>query len=74
MRLLGLVVALCLGLSTLAQAQEAKPIPVKVVVLTTFEIGEVTGDRPGEFQPWVEGLPLKETIPVPGLRLSLIHI
>ncbi|MCK5909908.1 MAG: purine nucleoside permease [Caulobacter sp.] len=68
MRLLGLVVALCLGLSTLAQAQEAKPIPVKVVVLTTFEIGEVTGDRPGEFQPWVEGLPLKETIPVPGLR------
>lgn len=68
MRLLGLVAALCLGLSTLAHAEAAKPIPVKVVVLTTFEIGAVTGDRPGEFQPWVEGLPLKESIAVPGLR------
>jgi purine nucleoside permease len=67
MRILGLVAALCLGLAPLARA-ETKPIPVKVVVLATFEIGEVTGDRPGEFQPWVEGLPLKETIEVPGLH------
>ena len=63
-RILGLVMALCLGVSGFAHA-ETKPIPVKVVVLATFEIGEVTGDRPGEFQPWVEGLPLKETIQVP---------
>ncbi|MDR6624777.1 purine nucleoside permease [Caulobacter segnis] len=68
MRLWGLIAALCLGLSTLAHAEAAKPIPVKVVVLTTFEIGAVTGDQPGEFQPWVEGLPLTETIAVPGLR------
>ena len=32
---------------------EAK-IPVKVVVVSMFENGEVTGDRPGEFQLWVE--------------------
>jgi purine nucleoside permease len=68
MRFIGLVLALCLGLPTWVHAQGAKPIPVKVVVLTTFEIGAVTGDQPGEFQPWVEGLPLKETIAVPGLR------
>jgi len=30
-------------------------IPVKVVVVSMFENGEITGDRPGEFQLWVEG-------------------
>jgi hypothetical protein len=34
------------------------PIPVRVVVVTTFEPGEDTGDVPGEFQFWVERLPL----------------
>lgn len=68
MRFLGLVLALCLGLAPMARAADVRPIPVRVVVLTTFEIGAVTGDQPGEFQPWVEGLPLKQTIEVPGLR------
>lgn len=31
-----------------------EPIPVKVVALAMYEIGEVTGDRPGELQFWVE--------------------
>jgi len=31
-------------------AQEQNPIPIKVVVVTMFEIGEDTGDRPREFQ------------------------
>jgi purine nucleoside permease len=30
-------------------------IPVKVVVVATFEIGADTGDVPGEFQFWAEG-------------------
>jgi purine nucleoside permease len=70
MRILGLVAALWLGVAGVSPAAhaETKPIPVKVVVLATFEIGEVTGDRPGEFQPWVEGVPLTQTITVPGLR------
>jgi purine nucleoside permease len=41
------------------------PIPIKVVVVTMFEVGEDTGDRPGEFQTWVEQLPLPEKIPFP---------
>ncbi|MFY8209197.1 MAG: hypothetical protein ACOVOE_07685, partial [Caulobacter sp.] len=34
MRLVGLILGLWLGLSAVAHAQPAKPIPVKVVVLT----------------------------------------
>ncbi len=30
------------------------PIPVKVVIVTMFEIGKDTGDAAGEFQYWVE--------------------
>src|SRR5262245_28433914 len=41
------------------------PIPVKVVVVTMFEIGEDTGDRPGELQTWVERLPLPERVAFP---------
>ncbi len=36
----------------------SSPLPVKVVVVTMFESGEVTGDKPGEFQFWVERLNL----------------
>lgn len=44
----------------------AAQIPVRVVVVTTFEIGKDTGDVPGEFQTWVEKLPLKQELPAPG--------
>ena len=33
---------------------QKKPIPVKVVVVTMFEVGKDTGDVPGELQAWVE--------------------
>jgi purine nucleoside permease len=36
-----------------AMAAEA-PIPIKVVVVTMFEIGKDTGDQAGEFQLWYE--------------------
>ncbi|WP_309024914.1 purine nucleoside permease [Pelagicoccus sp. SDUM812002] len=45
-----------------AQAQKEK---VKAVVVTMFEIGEDTGDRPAEFQNWVERFPLDEKIDFP---------
>ncbi len=62
-----LVLALALGFG-LASAQAAERIPIKVVVVTTFEIGADTGDVAGEFQPWVEGWPLKHEIAIPGVR------
>jgi purine nucleoside permease len=47
-----------------AEAAEA-PIPVKVVVVTAFEIGKDKGDIPGELQLWTERLPLPDVLPFP---------
>jgi purine nucleoside permease len=44
----------------------AKPIPVKVVIVTMFEVGEDTGDRPGELQNWVERDHLDRVFAMPG--------
>ena len=41
-------------LSIRAESISAEPIPIKVVVITMFEMGEDTGDAPGEFQHWRE--------------------
>ncbi|HEY0263007.1 MAG TPA: purine nucleoside permease [Granulicella sp.] len=46
-----------------ALAQTAKPIEVKVVVVTMFEAGADTGDTPGEFQYWVEREHLDTVLP-----------
>jgi purine nucleoside permease len=56
---------------------QIKPWPVRIVILATFEPGEDTGDRPGEFQFWVEREHLDETIDFPGgmrpLRTNADH-
>jgi len=65
LRLFVLIFALLAPWPALAQT---KPIPIKVVVLTTFEAGADTGDRPGEFQFWAERYPFTETIKVPGVE------
>lgn len=66
-----LLLTLLLSASAFAQT---KPIGVKVVVITMFEPGQDTGDRPGEFQLWVEREPLNQVIPFPqgnrNLRMS----
>lgn len=53
------------------------PIKIKVVVVTTFEAGADTGDKPGELQYWVEREKLTETLPFPGgvhpLRMNAAH-
>jgi purine nucleoside permease len=46
-------------------AHAAEPLPVKVVVVAMFEDGALTGDRPGEFQFWVERMPLAEEFEFP---------
>jgi purine nucleoside permease len=57
------VVAAPLGVRAPARADT--PLPIKVVVVTTFEVGADTGDVPGEFQYWVERFPLAQTLPFP---------
>ena len=51
------------------------PLPIKAVVVTMFEYGALTGDRPGEFQYWVERWPLATEFEFPlgefPLRASL---
>lgn len=39
------------------------PLQIRVVVVTTFEVGNDTGDMPGEFQNWVEHYPLPDILP-----------
>lgn len=41
------------------------PIRVKVVVVAMFEVGEDTGDTPGEYQLWVEREHLDQVLPSP---------
>jgi purine nucleoside permease len=60
---------ICLAFSLLLPslaAESQKPWPVRAVIVTTFEVGEDTGDIPGEFQLWVEREHLTEVIPFPG--------
>src|SRR5690242_21301446 len=44
---------------------KARPIPVKVVVVTMFERGADTGDQPGELQYWVERNHLDQVLRFP---------
>ncbi len=43
----------------------ARPLPVRIVIVTMFEIGEDGGDAPGEFQLWKERRHLDTRIPFP---------
>src|ERR1700691_3922107 len=69
---LGILLALAIGASPARAAPPAQavplqavPIPVKVVVVTMFEIGKMTGDKPGEAQFWVERDRLDRVLPFP---------
>jgi len=46
-------------------AAKPRPIPVKVVIVAMFEVGEDTGDQPGELQYWVERDHLDRVYPAP---------
>ncbi len=63
----GLALCASLAFASLAHAEDGsrERMPVRVVVVTTFEIGNDTGDTPGEFQNWVENLPLPNVVPFP---------
>lgn len=58
-----------LGLTLFAfatRSQAGERIPVKAIVLCGFEVGDDSGDAPGEFQFWVEREKLTEVIKIPG--------
>jgi purine nucleoside permease len=55
------------ALALAAAGLRADPIPVKVAVVVTFEVGADRGDRPGEFQFWVERENWTQKIIVPGV-------
>ncbi len=62
----GLCLGVFLGLAVLAAADPA-PLKVKVVVVTTFEVGADTGDAPGEFQLWATREKFTQKLNVPGM-------
>lgn len=56
------------GVSTMACGPSgpcAHPLPVRIVIVTMFEIGKDSGDVPGEFQLWKERRHLDVRIPFP---------
>ncbi len=57
----------CISLCALsiAAAPAARRIPVKVVVVAMFEVGQDSGDAPGELQYWVERDHLDQVYPLP---------
>ena len=52
-------------------ACQAETLRPKVVALAMFEIGEASGDVPGELQAWVERYPMPERIDFPLGKESL---
>src|SRR6201995_101009 len=58
-------VPLFFGILSAISAAAEPPIPIKVVVVTMFEAGADTGDRPGELQYWVERNHLDKVLPLP---------
>ena len=60
-----LLAAVCLLCVSVRAQTSTKPIEIKVVVINMFEVGEDTGDTPGEYQYWVEREHLDTVLPFP---------
>jgi purine nucleoside permease len=70
LRLIALIAALLLPV-----AAWAKPMVVKVVVLTTFESGASASGEfgSGEFKAWADRYPLKHPLKVPGIEGRVLY-
>jgi purine nucleoside permease len=62
----GAVAALTAVLASAPAQAKTRPAPieVRVVVVTAFEVGEDTGDAPGEFQAWAQEMPKSLPFPI----------
>jgi purine nucleoside permease len=67
------LVAAALLLGACAAARSAERIPIKVIALAGFEVGDDSGDAPGDFQFWVEREKLTERVEVPGAPHALLR-
>jgi purine nucleoside permease len=53
-RLFSITALVCVAVSLSPAFAAPRPIPVKIVIVAMFEVGNDTGDSPGELQYWVE--------------------
>ena len=65
---LGIHIAVLVGVLMPCMLSAASALPVKVVVVTMFEVGADEGDRAGEFQLWKTRRNLTQTFPFLGYR------
>lgn len=65
---LGIRIAVLMGVLMPCMLSAASALPVKVVVVTMFEVGADEGDRAGEFQLWKTRRNLTQTFPFLGYR------
>ena len=68
-----LILLIALILAGLPGLSRAAPIPIKVVVLTTFESGATAARTSGEFQAWATRLPLTHPLKVPGIEGRVLY-
>ncbi|MGD8176382.1 purine nucleoside permease [Marinimicrobium sp. ARAG 43.8] len=61
--IVGLAAAVALASCATTTPKQPEPIPIKFVVVSMFEIGDVEGDQPGEFQLWKERRGLDTVLP-----------
>src|SRR5580704_5204549 len=67
LRVLAAVFTVMLLPALSAQAKtSSRPWPIRAVIIATFEVGNDTGDTPGEYQFWVEREHLEEVVDFPG--------
>ena len=63
----------CQSEKPIEEEATGEPIPVKLVLVTMFEIGEDEGDQAGEFQLWKERQNLSVRIPFPQSHHDLFY-
>ncbi|MEA3334963.1 MAG: purine nucleoside permease [Chloroflexota bacterium] len=54
------------AIATVPETESGEPLEVKVLTVAMFEVGESTGDFPGEVQLWVEGEEMTQEYDVTG--------
>ena len=69
------VILLFVGLMPIGSLADTakKPLKIKVLTIAMFEVGEMTGDTPGEAQFWVEGEKMTGRITIPGMKFPVCY-